>query len=180
MTESTIFEWKESRSTSSTPLASFRSATSRLDPMPEEELARPREAFPLRVWIVGGCAGLLLVLFVLAWIAPRVLRYYAVLKTPKVDVDLAQFEIGLEEYSRANGGQYPDNLEALVVPDRRTGDTYIKGRRVPLDPWGNEYLYDPPGPYRPRPRVYTLGRDGTPGGEGDDADVDNLSLRSED
>jgi general secretion pathway protein G len=65
-----------------------------------------------------------------------------------------------------------------VTPDVN-GYTYIKGTKIPKDPWGNEYMYDPPEPGRPEARVYTYGKDGQAGGEGDDADMDNLTIREE-
>jgi general secretion pathway protein G len=48
---------------------------------------------------------------------------------------------------------------------------------VPKDPWGNEYLYEAPAPGQPQPKVMSYGKDGQPGGEGDDADMDNITIR---
>ncbi len=43
---------------------------------------------------------------------------------------------------------------------------------VPLDPWGSAYVYREPGTSNPTLYdLYTLGRDGQPGGAGEDADV---------
>jgi general secretion pathway protein G len=43
---------------------------------------------------------------------------------------------------------------------------------VPLDPWGRPYLYISPGVANPNAYdLYTLGKDGKPGGEGEDTDV---------
>ena len=44
--------------------------------------------------------------------------------------------------------------------------------RIPEDPWGNKYLYMYPG-LNGEFDVYTYGRDGQPGGDGDDADIGN-------
>lgn len=44
--------------------------------------------------------------------------------------------------------------------------------RIPEDPWGNKYLYTYPG-LNGEFDVYTYGRDGQPGGDGDDADIGN-------
>lgn len=46
--------------------------------------------------------------------------------------------------------------------------------RVPTDPWQRDYLYLNPG-QRGAIDVYTLGADGRPGGEGENADVGNWS-----
>ena len=51
---------------------------------------------------------------------------------------------------------------------------YVKGG-LPKDPWGNHYQYLNPGQHG-EIDIYTLGRDGRPGGEGVDADVGNWDL----
>lgn len=146
-----------------------------MDPMPEEELTRPRDRYPMLAWIAGGCAALLLMLFASMFIVPYVLQ---ISSRGKAKADIVQLESALREYSLANGGKFPASLEALVTPDLN-GFTYLKATRIPLDPWGNEYLYEPPDSGGGPPTIRTLARDGRPGGEGDDADIDNLSLRWE-
>jgi general secretion pathway protein G len=94
----------------------------------------------------------------------------------KVKSDITVIENALTEYAINNGNRYPESLEELVTPDEN-GFSYLKQKSIPLDPWGNEYQYDPPMPGQPEPRVYTLGKDGQVGGEGEDADVDNFSLQ---
>jgi len=43
---------------------------------------------------------------------------------------------------------------------------------VPLDPWGRPYVYVSPGLSNPNAYdLYTLGKDGKPGGDGEDSDV---------
>jgi len=42
---------------------------------------------------------------------------------------------------------------------------------LPKDPWGGEYLYLKPGAHGGEIEVFSYGADGTPGGEGPDADV---------
>jgi len=43
---------------------------------------------------------------------------------------------------------------------------------VPMDPWGRPYVYTAPGVANPSSYdLYTLGKDGKPGGEGEDADI---------
>ena len=43
---------------------------------------------------------------------------------------------------------------------------------VPLDPWGRPYVYVAPGVVNPSSYdLYTLGKDGRPGGSGEDADL---------
>jgi general secretion pathway protein G len=43
---------------------------------------------------------------------------------------------------------------------------------VPLDPWGRAYVYLSPGVANPNSYdLYSLGKDGKPGGDGEDADI---------
>ncbi|HET6604041.1 MAG TPA: type II secretion system major pseudopilin GspG [Xanthomonadaceae bacterium] len=73
-------------------------------------------------------------------------------------------EQGLRALVEKPGGQ-PE------APNWRTGG-YID--RVPRDPWGREYVYLNPGQHGAID-VYSLGADGRPGGEGENADVGNWS-----
>ena len=148
-----------------------------VDSWTEEKLPRRRGPLP---WLVGGiiaCCGLCLTCFAASLIVPMFLQKFAFTSVGKVKADLTQLGSALEEYAQANQGRYPDSLEALVTPDWN-GHAYIKATRIPKDPWGNEYRYAPPESEGDLPIVYTLGKDGRPGGEGDDADMSNRSIRS--
>ena len=48
---------------------------------------------------------------------------------------------------------------------------------LPLDPWGNAYLYAVPGANRQAFALYSYGADGREGGEGDNADIGILPAR---
>ena len=112
-------------------------------------------------------------------VVPNVLQKFATASTGKAKADITAIENALTEYNIANGGKWPDSLEALVTPDVN-GYTFLKGTKVPKDPWGNEYMFDPPESGRPEPRVYSYGKDGQAGGEGDAADIDNFTIRGQD
>src|SRR5205814_9217515 len=92
----------------------------------------------------------------------------------KVRADLPEIDAGLTEYSINHEGRYPERLDELTRPDKN-GRVVL--RAIPKDPWKREYGYEPPNPARQEPRVFTLGKDGQPGGTGDDADVDDASIR---
>ena len=81
--------------------------------------------------------------------------------------DIAVINEALDNYAMTHGGHYPDALEALVTPDEN-GMRYLPHKRVPRDPWNREYVYD----RGASPNVRSLGRDGLPGGSGDDTDLD--------
>jgi len=59
------------------------------------------------------------------------------------------------------------------LPRSWRSDGYV--RRLPEDPWGTPYQYRMPGEHG-RVDVYSLGADGVPGGEGQDADLGNWAL----
>lgn len=67
-------------------------------------------------------------------------------------------------------------LEALRSLPASDATTNWKGpylrQMVPLDPWGRPYVYVSPGVVNPSSYdLYTLGKDGKPGGDGESADV---------
>lgn len=87
-------------------------------------------------------------------------------KAVRVEADLSSIETALEMYTLDNFN-YPtqqEGLEALVAGG------YIK--KMSLDPWGNPYEYRNPGERTPV-EVYSLGADGEPGGEDENADIGN-------
>lgn len=132
----------------------------------------PRGGFSLvEMMVVIVILGLLATLVV-----PNVMGRYNAATVEKARVDIVTIVNALKEYAIRNGGRYPDTLEPLVVPDAN-GETYLDERVLPRDPWGNEYAYEPPTAGETRPHVVSYGRDGQPGGEGMDADVDSWSLR---
>ncbi|HEX5394151.1 MAG TPA: type II secretion system major pseudopilin GspG [Rhodocyclaceae bacterium] len=98
----------------------------------------------------------------------------AEVKAAKAQIDA--MEKALDQY-RFDVGRYPTNeqgLNALVVQPSgvpRWQGPYLK-KGVPLDPWGKPYIYKIPGEHGEFD-LYTYGRDGTPGGTGEDADIGN-------
>lgn len=92
-----------------------------------------------------------------ALVAPRVLQSVALAQSAKARADIVSLHDALDEYAIENGGRYPDSLDGLEAAVGR------------FDPWGAPYLYEL---VRGRPRVYSLGADGVPGGYGDDADIE--------
>ncbi|WP_279162338.1 type II secretion system major pseudopilin GspG [Plesiomonas shigelloides] len=100
----------------------------------------------------------------------------------KVVTDLVALENSLDMYKLDNS-MYPSTeqgLQALVskpagTPEPRNyrNGGYIK--RLPQDPWGNEYQYLSPGE-QGEIDIYSLGADGQEGGEGTAADIGNWNL----
>lgn len=117
--------------------------------------------------IIGLLAG---------YVAPQ---YFSQVGKSEAKVARAQidaFEKALEQY-RLDVGRYPpteQGLEALVKAPAGTPrwqGPYLR-KAVPPDPWGRPYLYRQPGEHGDYD-IQSLGRDGRPGGDKEDADIGN-------
>lgn len=121
---------------------------------------------------------LLVVLAILTLLAglvgPRVLNQLGGAKSKTAGVQIADLEKSLELF-KLDVGRYPttdEGLDALVKrPASVNGWTgpYLKGG-VPTDPWGHPYRYASPGP-NGGIEILSLGADGAPGGDGENADI---------
>lgn len=97
----------------------------------------------------------------------------------KAKADIALIEQALDLY-RLDNLSYPtaaDSLAALTTPPASLPDParYRRGgyiKRLPNDPWGRPYQYANPGTRAPV-EIFSLGADGQPGGEDDNADIGN-------
>lgn len=95
----------------------------------------------------------------------NVIRNVIAGKKATAQLQISQLAEACEEY-RMNTGKYPESLDQLLEEDPATGEAWFD--RIPLDPWGNEYAYDV---VNGRAVITSYGRDGEPGGEGEDADI---------
>ena len=122
------------------------------------------------VVIIGLLAGI---------VGPQIMGRLEEAKRTTARTQIRVFEEALEMY-RMHNSVYPttqQGLDALVrrpvitpIPRRYSPEGYAKD--IPLDPWGNPYIYRSPGERRPYDIIST-GRTGEEGGEGFDADVTN-------
>ena len=115
--------------------------------------------------IIGLLAG---------YVAPR---YFSQVGKSEVQVARAQIdalEKALDQY-RLDTSRYPSTeqgLDALTTKpanEARWQGPYLK-RSVPADPWGRAYVYRAPGA-KSEFELLSYGRDGKPGGVGEDADI---------
>ena len=120
----------------------------------------------------------IVILVLLASIAtPMYLNYIKRANVSAAKTQIKMLEDALTGY-RLDMGKYPDTeagLAALVEnPDEneKWAGPYIKPN-VPKDPWGNDYVYVSPGENGRDYDLSSYGADGQPGGEGDDADINN-------
>jgi len=97
-----------------------------------------------------------------------------------VVAQLENFRMALKLYQMDNG-DYPtqrQGLQALVEasaqeprPRRFPEGGYLERRELPMDPWGSPFVYLIPGTGGEVYEILSYGRDGKPGGEGEDADI---------
>lgn len=117
-------------------------------------------------------AELMVVIVILGLLAtlvvPNVVSYLFRATSEVVKIDINNLDSAITNYRVNNGGKLPSSLEELVTPDAN-GNTYLNAKAVPKDPWKNEYRYETDGRTY---RIFSLGKDGMEGGEGDDADID--------
>jgi general secretion pathway protein G len=134
---------------------------------------RSRRGFSLaELMVVIVIIGLLATLVV-----PALLQRLGQAFEGKVKGDLVQIESALTQYAINNKMQYPDTLQALIDLDA-SGKKYLNAEKIPQDPWGHEYGYEPPTSNHPNPLVFSYGKDGSPGGQGDDRDLTNDMLHN--
>jgi general secretion pathway protein G len=116
-----------------------------------------------------------------ALIGPRLVGQSEAAKITATKTQIKNFEQALELF-HLNNGFFPttdQGLAALISkpttqPEPRNYQSggYLKGRSVPRDPWGNDYLYICPGSDGDYD-IISFGSDGREGGEGGAADISN-------
>jgi general secretion pathway protein G len=125
--------------------------------------------------ILGILAGLII---------PRVMGRPDEARQAKAKIQIESIESALKLYKLDNGG-YPSTeqgLQALVeaptagnLPKNWRQGGYLEKGKVPKDPWGNDFVYVCPGSHGDFD-LSSLGKDGEPGGEGVDKDINNWEI----
>jgi general secretion pathway protein G len=118
------------------------------------------------ITIIGLIAGLVTV---------NVIRQGESAKRTAARAQISSFMNALGIY-RLDTGSYPVTSQGLQALRVKAGDLpnwagpYLP-KDVPLDPWGRPYEYKYPGEHGDDPDVISLGADGQPGGDGNNADI---------
>lgn len=126
---------------------------------------------------------LLVVITVIAILAglvgPMVFRNVGDAKVSAARAQIELFALALDQY-RLDNDFYPGNSQGLgALREKPSGEPAVRNWRgpylrkaIPLDPWGHSYTYKSPGEVNTESYdLLSLGRDGQPGGSGEDADV---------
>jgi len=120
------------------------------------------------------------------YVGPKIMGRPQEARINAAAIQIQSIETALKMYKLDNGA-YPSTeqgLEALVQPPE-TGRLvknwkkggYLEKGRVPKDPWGNDYIYLSPGVYNTDDfDLMSYGPDGEPGGEDENADINNWEL----
>jgi general secretion pathway protein G len=116
-----------------------------------------------------------------ALVAPNVFRHVGSAKDAAARSQIEMLGAALDAY-RLDNGRYPTTSQGLDAlwqqPTAEPRPTNWRGpylrKAVPLDPWGSPYYYQSPGELSPYGYdLISLGADGAPGGDGEDADISN-------
>jgi len=134
-------------------------------------MSRARGFTLLELLVVVAIIALLV-----GYVAPR---YFS--QVGKSEIGLARAQIdslekALDQY-RLDTGHYPSTEQGLAaLQDRpsnepKWGGPYMR-KAIPPDPWGQPYRYQSPGSHGEFD-LYSYGKDGQSGGEGEAADIVN-------
>lgn len=139
-----------------------------------QKIAQPRHS---RGFTLIELLVVLVILTLLAGlVGPKVLDQLGGAKSKTAKIQISEIEQSLDLF-KLDVGRYPNDAEGLRAlverPATAQGWTapYLK-KGLPTDPWGAAYLYKNPGRHG-GPDVFSLGADGKPGGDGENADVYN-------
>jgi len=125
--------------------------------------------------ILGVLAGL---------IVPRIMGRPDEARQLKAKMQIESLETALKLYKLDNGA-YPSTdqgLEALVtqsetppVPRKWREGGYLEKGKVPVDPWGNTFVYLSPGVHGDYD-ISSYGADGVSGGDDKNSDINNWEI----
>lgn len=109
-----------------------------------------------------------------AYVGPKVFNQIGKSETKIAKAQVEALLKALDQY-RIDVGRYPATEQGLAALLARPGDEarwagpYLS-KAIPKDPWGRDYQFRSPGEHGDCD-VFSFGRDGRLGGEGEDADI---------
>jgi len=133
--------------------------------------ARVRGFTLLELLVVIVIIGMLV-----GYVGPKYFKQVGKSQITVVRDQLHAFGQALDQY-RLDTGHYPSTQQGMAaLVDKPANETrwdgpYLK-KAIPLDPWGTPYVYKLPGDHGDYDLI-SYGKDGVPGGTGEDADLGN-------
>jgi general secretion pathway protein G len=126
---------------------------------------------------------IMVVIVILAMLAaivgPKLMGRTDDAKITDARVQIKNIETALKLY-KLDTGSYPSTEQGLgalvakptvgVIPNSYKDGGYLESKKMPKDPWGNDYLYVSPGEHGDYD-LFSYGADGAKGGEGKNADI---------
>ena len=122
---------------------------------------------------------LTIISLLLGLVGPRVLGYLGESRVKTAKLQIESFGSALDLFY-LDTGRYPTSSEGLDALTQRPANValwngpYLKGGRVPSDPWGNPYQYRFSAERTPGYEILSFGSDGREGGAGTAADISNV------
>lgn len=114
-----------------------------------------------------------------ALVGPKLMGRTDDAKVTDARVQIKNIETALKLYKLDNGS-YPSTEQGLgalvtkptvgVIPKNYKDGGYLESKKMPGDPWGNDYLYVSPGEHGDYD-LFSYGPDGAKGGDGKNADI---------
>ena len=114
-----------------------------------------------------------------ALVGPKLMGRTDDAKITDARVQIKNIETALKLY-KLDTGTYPTTEQGLnalvekptvgVIPKSFKEGGYLESKKIPKDPWGNDYLYISPGEHGDYD-LFSYGADGAKGGEGKNADI---------
>lgn len=111
---------------------------------------------------------LTIISLILGLVGPRVLAYLAESRVKTAKLQIESFSSALDLFY-IDVGRYPTDSEGLAALVERPSDIeiwngpYVKGGRIPMDPWGHAYQYHIVSDHTPPYEIVSLGADGRGG-----------------
>ena len=123
-----------------------------------------------------------------AVVGVQLFNRYEKAKRKAAMIQIRQLQAALANY-RLDNNRFPtteQGLQALVEkpnsepsPRNYPQGGYLDSKKVPLDPWGDPYVYFSPGVNGEEYTIESYAADGSDGGEGNNADIESWHLEDE-
>jgi general secretion pathway protein G len=121
-----------------------------------------------------------------AIVMPRIVGETDRARYEQAKVQMRILEDAIKRYKLDNG-VYPSTEQGLdslvrkpstgILPRNWPEGGYLDKTEIPIDPWGNQYVYISPGLHSPDYDIKSFGADGLEGGEGYNADIESWRVQ---